>query len=133
YLGDLADAVFISLEMFDLLVEHLPCELAWLLQHDAAIFRIGVIAEIRALVDEAFAGRVDQHCERVTVLLELVADREVAEFGRVHFPLHRMAARPIAAWARTDIERHADAVAGVEARAAHLGEIPARAEIKRAP
>src|SRR5207237_3190234 len=86
-----------------------------------------------ALVDEAFAGRVDQHRERIAVLLELVADREVAKFGRIHFPLHRMTARPVAARACTDVERHADAVAGVEARAAHLGEIPARAEITRAP
>ncbi len=31
------------------------------------------------------------------------------------------------------IERHLQAVAGVEARAAHLGEIPARAEIFGAP
>ena len=67
------------------------------------------------------------------MLLELVADREVAELGRVHLPLHRVAAGPVAAWAGADIQRHADAVAGVEAGAAHLGEVPAGAEIARAP
>ena len=32
-----------------------------------------------------------------------------------------------------DVERHADRVAGVEARAANLGELPARAQVTRAP
>src|SRR5262245_6486441 len=67
------------------------------------------------------------------MLLKLVADREVAELGRVHLPLHRVAPRPVAARARADVERHTDAVAGVEAGAAHLGEIPAGAEIAGAP
>ncbi len=133
HLGDLADAVFVALQMLGLLVEHLPGELARLLQHHAAVFGVGVVAEVGALVDEALAGRVDQHRERIAVLLELVADREVAELRRVHLPLHGVAARPVAARARADLQRHADAVAGVEAGAAHLGEVPAGAEIARAP
>ena len=44
-----------------------------------------------------------------------------------------MAARPIAARLRADLERHAQAVAGIEPRAAHLGEIPVRPEIAGAP
>src|SRR3984893_10670888 len=44
-----------------------------------------------------------------------------------------MTARPVAAGARADVHGHADAIAGVEAGAAHLGEIPSRAEIARAP
>src|SRR5262249_37395726 len=71
--------------------------------------------------------------ERIGVLLELVADREVAELRRVHLPLHGVAARPVAARRGADVGRHADAFAGVEAGAAHLGEIPARPEIARAP
>ena len=125
--------VFVALQVLHLLVEDLPGELARLLQHHAAVFGIGVVAEIGALVDEALAGGVDQDGERIGVLLELVADREVAEFRRVHLPLHRVAARPVAARARADVQRHADAVAGVEAGAAHLGEVPAGAEIARAP
>ena len=55
-LGDLLDAVLVALEMLHLLVENLPGELAGLLEHDAAVFRVGVVAEVRALVDEAAAG-----------------------------------------------------------------------------
>src|SRR5262249_30071767 len=95
-LGHLLDAVFIALQVLHLLVENLPGELAGLLEHDAAVFRVGVVAEVRALVDEALAGRIDQDGERVGMLLELVADREVAEFRRIAFPLDRMAARPVA-------------------------------------
>ena len=64
------------------------CQANWprLLQHHAAVFRVGVIAEIGALVDEALAVGVDHDAERIGVLLEMVADREVAEFRRVAVP-----------------------------------------------
>src|SRR5262249_36667989 len=39
---------------------------------------------------------------------------------------------PVAGGARADLKRHADAVAGVPAAAAHFGQIPAGAEITRA-
>src|SRR5580704_15319041 len=133
HLGDLADLVFVALQVLHLLVKDLPGELARLLQHHAAILGISVIAEIGALVDEALAGGVDQDAERIGVFLELIADGEIAELRRVHFPLHGMTARPVAARCGADVDRHADALAGVEARATHLGEIPARAEIARAP
>src|SRR5215813_9831096 len=132
-LGDLPDLVLVALQMLHLLVEDLPGELAGLLQHHAAVFGVGVIAEVGAFVDEALAGGVDEDREWVGVFLKLVADREVAELGRVHLPLYGVAAGPVAAGARADVHRHADAVAGVEARAAHLGEVPARSEIARAP
>src|SRR6516225_10717812 len=44
-----------------------------------------------------------------------------------------MAARPVAARARANGERHANAVAGIEARAAHSGEVPSGPEIACAP
>src|SRR5205807_5477633 len=50
----------------------------------------------------------------------------------VAVPADRVAARPVAGRLRARVERHLDAVAGVEAGAAHLGEFPARAEIARA-
>src|SRR3984893_8910623 len=133
HLGDLADLVFVALQVLHLLIEDLPGELARLFQHDAAILGISVIAEIGALVDEALAGGIDQDAERIGMLLELIADREIAEFRRVHFPLHGVTARPVAARSCANVDRHADAVAGVVARAAHLGQIPAGAEIARAP
>src|SRR4029079_6507164 len=76
YLGDLADAVFVALQVLHLLVEDLPGELPGLLEDDAAVFRIGVIAEIGTLVEEALAGGIDHDRERIGVLLELVADGE---------------------------------------------------------
>src|SRR5260370_18760097 len=66
------------------------------------------------------------------MLLELVASRQVAEFRGVAFPLHGVAARPVTGRAGADLKRHADAVAGVPAAAAHLCQIPAGAEIARA-
>jgi hypothetical protein len=45
--------------MLHFLIENLPRELTGLFQHDAAIFGISIIAEIRALVDEALALGVD--------------------------------------------------------------------------
>src|ERR1700716_2663035 len=131
--GDLPDLVLVALQVLHLLVEDLPGELAGLLQHYATVLGIGVVAEIGAFIDEALAGGVDQNGKRVGVLLKLVTDREITKLGRVHLPLHRMAAGPVAAWACADIQCHADAVAGVEARAAHFGEVPAGTEIARAP
>ena len=63
----------------------------------------------------------------------MIADGEIAEFRRVQLPLHGMATRPVAARRGADVERHADAVAGVVTGAAHLGEVPAGSEIARAP
>ncbi len=42
-----------------------------------------------------------------------------------------MRARPVAVHRRPQIERHLQPLAGVEARAAHLGEVPVRPEIAR--
>src|SRR6516225_7039717 len=119
--------------MLHFLIEDLPGELSRLFQHHATVFRIGVIAEVSPFVDEALTVRIDHDRERIGVFLKLVADREVAEFRRVHFPLHGMAAGPVAARRRADFNRHADAVAGVVAAAAYLREVPARTEIARAP
>src|SRR5207247_1934201 len=93
----------------------------------------GVVAEVGALVNEALALRVEVDAPGIGVLLELVADREVAELRGVSLPGHGVAARPVAGRLRADVERHADRVAGVEARAAHFGELPAGAQVARAP
>src|SRR5262249_54077950 len=52
--------------------------------------------------------------------------------GRVAVPADGVAARPVAGRHGADVERHADAVARVEARAAHLGELPAGPQVARA-
>ena len=133
HLGDALDAVLVAQEVQHLLVEHLPAELPRLHQDHAAVLGVGVVAEVGALVDEALAVGVDHHAEGVVVLLEVVADREVAELRRVAIPGHRVAARPVAGRHGVGIERHLDAVARVEARAAHLGQLPAGAHVARAP
>src|SRR3546814_8563079 len=44
-----------------------------------------------------------------------------------------MAARPVSEGRGADIQRHADAVARVEAAAAHLRQLPARPQVARPP
>lgn len=63
--GDLSDPVFIALKVLHLAIEDLPSELARLLQNHAAIFRIGVIAEISPFIDEAFAVGINENGERI--------------------------------------------------------------------
>ena len=130
---DLANAIFVAQQRRDLRVEDLPRDLSGLLQDLAAVFRIRVVAEVGALVDEALAARVHHDAERVGVLLKTVADGEIAELRRVRVPADRVATGPVAARRGADVERHTNAVAGVEARAAHAREVPAGTEIARAP
>ena len=58
---------------------------------------------------------------------------DVAVVVGVALPGDRVAAGPLAVGLRADVERHADAVAGVVSCAAHLRHVPARAEIARPP
>jgi hypothetical protein len=67
-------------------VEDLPGELPRLLEGRAAVLRVGEAVEVGALVDEAPAVGVDEDAEGIAVLLELVADGELAELGRVPVP-----------------------------------------------
>src|SRR5881409_52855 len=119
--------------MEHLRIEDLPGELPGLLEDRAAVLRVGEAVEIGAFVDEAPAVGIDEDAEGIAVLLELVADVELAELGRVPVPATGVAARPVAEGAGADLEGHAEAVAGVEARAAHLGQLPARTEVARSP
>src|SRR3990172_6867715 len=132
HLGHALDAVLVAQRRDDLVVEDLPREHARLRVDHRAVLGVGVIGEVRALVDETLAARVHHDAPRIAVFLEAVTDREIAERRRVEVPAYRMAARPVAVGHRADIERHLDAESRVVARAAHLGEIPVRAEIARA-
>ena len=132
-LGDLADPVLVPQQVVDLLVEHLPGDLPGLGQDPRSVPGVGVVAEIGALVDEPLARRVDDDPERVAVLLETVTDREIAELGSVAIPCDRVAAGPVAGGRRSGLERHTDPVPGVVPGAAHLGQIPARAQVARPP
>src|SRR4029079_13258515 len=95
YLGDLLDAIFVTQHGNDLLVEDLPGELPWLHENDATVLRIGVISKIRAFVDEALTIGVDHYAPWIRMLLEIVADREIAEFRRVAIPTDRMTPCPV--------------------------------------
>ena len=78
--------------MCDLGIEHLPGELARLVEHFAAVAGVGVVTEIRALIDEAFTPRVHHDAEGIGVFLEVVAHIEVAEFRCIHVPPDRVTA-----------------------------------------
>src|SRR5207237_1059148 len=81
-------------------------ELLRLRQHGSSVFGIGVVPEVRALVDEALSGRVDHDPERIAVFLEPIAYAQVAELGRVAIPRHGVTTRPVAAGRCADGERH---------------------------
>src|SRR5271170_4311382 len=117
--------------MYDFLIEDLPGEHARLLQDLAAVLGVSITMEIETLVQITRAARVDDDAERVVMLLKPVADIEVAERRRVQIPGDRMRARPVPGDRRTEIDRHLQPLAGIEARAAHLGEVPVRPEIAR--
>ena len=65
--------------------------------------------------------------------VRIVRALHLAELRRVALPRHRVAPRPVAVGAGADVERHPQSVAHVEARAAHLRELPPGPEIPRAP
>ena len=112
----------------DLGIEDLPGALPGLPEHFPAVAGIGVVAKVRALVHETPSVGVDHDAQRIGVLLEIVADVEVAELRRVEIPADRMATRIVAPRRGTDGDRHADAVTGVVAGAPHLGQSPSRVQ-----
>ncbi len=67
------------------------------------------------------------------MLLEAVADGEIAEGRRITIPAHGVAARPMAPGHGACLDRHLDTVARIEARAAHLCQLPVWAEVAAAP
>jgi hypothetical protein len=85
--------------------------------------------EIGALVDEPLAAGIDDDAEGIVVLLEAVADGEVAVRRRVDVPLYGMGARPVAMRCGTELDGHAVAPAVVEAGATHLHEVPVWTEV----
>ena len=131
-LGNLLDPIFVAQHRNNFLVEDLPGELTRLHEDDAPVFRVGVVAKVRAFVDETLPIGIDHDAPWVGVLLEVVADRKVAEFGRIAVPADGMASGPVSRRHRADFQRHADAVSGVETRAADLRQFPAGAKVARA-
>src|SRR6267378_329632 len=131
-LRDLADTIFLAEQVYDLLIEDLTRRAPRLLDDLATILHVRVVAHVGALVDEALALDVDDDADGIRVLLEVVADLAVAVPRGVVVPLHGVTAAPVAPRLRADVERHADAVAGVVRGAAHAGEVPVGPEVARA-
>ena len=104
-------------------VEELPGALPGLFQHRLAVLGIGVIAKIPAFVDEAPALRINHDAEKVADLAVMfalaVGDVQIAVF--LHLPIHgRGVGAAVAAVPRgAELQRHAQAVAGIVRRAAH--------------
>ena len=95
-LRHLSDAVLVAQAVDGLLVEELERDAVWLRQDLATVLRVGVVAEVRALVDEALASFVHDQAQRIGVLLVEVADASVARRRRVEVPGDRVCARPVA-------------------------------------
>src|SRR5437899_11451327 len=130
-LRDLADPVLLSEQVHDLLIEDLERRAPWLLDDLATVLHVRVVAHVGALVDEALALDVDDDADGIRMLLEIVADLAVAVPRGVVVPLHGVTAAPVAPRLRADVERHADAVAGVVRGAAHAREVPVGPEVAR--
>ena len=81
-----------------------------------------------ALVDEALAVGVQQQRVGVAVAAHLVGEPQVADIGRARVERRCVAAAPVAGGLRARVHGRGEHGAHVEARAAHLHEIPAGAE-----
>src|SRR5262249_31698856 len=132
HLGDLLDAIFVAQPVDRSLIEDLHGRAVWLAHDRPAKLDVGEVSIVLALIDEPISIEIDQYAKRIGVLLKVVEHPAVAERRRGDVPANGMAARPIAERHRTDIDRHADAVAGVVARATYASEIPALTEIAHA-
>src|SRR5262249_7377742 len=130
--SNLLDAIFVTQQRNNLFVENLPGELARLHQDRAAVFCIGVITKICTFVHEPLAVCIDHNAPRIRMLLEVVANGEVAEFWCVAVPADRVTAGPVPGWHSANFECHANAIASIETGAAYLGELPTRAKISGA-
>src|SRR6185369_1302520 len=82
---------------------------------------------------EAPALGVDHDRKRVAGAVRIVRALDHAELRRVPPPRHGVPAGPVAVRTRADLQCHPEPLAEVVARAAHLSELPAGAEIARAP
>ena len=102
-------------------------------QNLTTVLCVRVVAKVGAFVDETLSQCVDHDAKRIAVLLEIIADGEIAEFRRVAVPAHCVAPGPVAARRRADLERHRDPAAGIEASAANLRQIPSRTQIAGPP
>ena len=118
--------------MLHLGVEYLERRAVGLVQDLASVPGVGVVAKVGALVHEPSSVDVDDDAELVGVLLVQVGYRPVAERRRVEVPGHGVAAAPVARAPGAGLQRDADSVAGVVARAAHLHVAPQRAQMTRA-
>ena len=85
--------------------------------------------EVQAFIDVALAFGVDEEPERVVVLLELVADREIAIGRSVDVPRHRMGTGPMAVGPCADRHRHVEPGAHIESRTAHPRHFPTGAKV----
>jgi hypothetical protein len=77
--------------MRDHVIENLPGKLIRLFENRTAILSVGVVAVVRALVDETTPVPIDHDPERVAMLLKAVADAQVAELWRIAIPSDRVA------------------------------------------
>ena len=120
----LLDAIFAVQPRRAVLVEDLPGDLSRLRQNGPPELGVGQRPDVGALIEEALAIGVDDDPFKIVVAFEHRAELKLVHVRRVEVPACRMAARPVAERHGAAVERHAKAVAGVETRPAHLGEIP---------
>jgi len=98
----------------------------------AAVLRVGVIAEIGAFVDEALALGVDVDAPGIRMLLNWSPTARSPNSGAFLSQATAWQPDQLPTGAAPMASAMRDDVAGVEARAAHLGELPAGPQVARA-
>ena len=89
--------------MGDFGIENLPRRLPGLFQDTATILGIGIVPEIRTLIQKTFAFIVHYQREGIRVLLEHVAYSQVAEFRSIEVPGDRVTTGPVTPGRSADV------------------------------
>src|SRR5215475_5642511 len=99
--------------MLDLVIKNLHGHAEGLLQNFSSVLGICIVAEVGSLVDKAFALSINDEPERIRMFLIELGDGTVARGRRIQIPRHGMAATPMPMRLRSNVQGHANAIAGV--------------------
>ena len=113
-------------------VEDLESQAVGLFKQSPSIGYVGVVAEVRALIQIPVPVQVDHDAEGIGMLLEQLSDSAVAEGRGVHVPGNGVATAPVAVGLSADFQSHANTVAGVVRDSPHLDHFPAGSQVAAA-
>src|SRR5262245_47043089 len=110
-------------------VEELVGDAARLLKDLGAVFGVGEVAEVSALIEESFRLPVDDDTDRIILAREPIGERPVAGRRSLGVPGDGVAAAPVAVGLGARRQRQVQDFASVVFGAADTSEVPVRAEV----